>query len=121
VFSYKYEAQLGGLSLMEGTRNLSFTMLDLSAWYFQPVYRDWLKLFVRAGLGSTVVSDEWEGEELDSESSAGVLVAGGVETFFGKSFGMNLEVYYRSYGVTLEGMNSEEVHAAGLVLNLVWR
>ena len=44
--------RMGGLSLLEGTRNLSFTMLDVSAWYFQPIYKDWLKLFVRGGTWS---------------------------------------------------------------------
>ena len=121
LFSYKYQAQLGGLSLLEGTRNLTFTMLDISAWYFQPIYKDWLKLFARAGLGATLISDEWEGEELDSEESSGVVLSGGIETFFGKAFGMNLEIYFRTYGVTLEGMDNDETHASGVLLNLVWR
>ena len=73
------------------------------------------------GLGATVISDEWEGEELDSEDSAGVVLSGGIETLFGKTFGMNLEIYLRTYGVTLEGMNNEETTASGIVLNLVWR
>jgi len=121
VFSYKYTAALGGFPLMESTRNITFMMGDISGWYFQPIWKDRLKLFARLGLGATTAMDEWNDKELSSTDSAGVLLAGGAEWFFGRVFGLNLEIYMRTYGVTLEGMGDKEVIASGLVLNLMWR
>lgn len=120
AFVYKYSAGFGPFS-KEGERALTFMMIDISGWYFQPIYKDIWKLFVRLGLGSTTVADEIDGQETDSKSSAGVLLAAGLEGFFGQNWAFFAEVYGRSYGVTFQGMDDKEIWLAGLVLGVNYR
>lgn len=120
AFVYKYKAGFGPFS-KEGERALTFVMYDVSGWYFQPIYKDIWKLFVRLGLGATKATDEVDGEESSSESSAGVILAAGLEGFFSKNFAFFAELYGRSYGVTFQGMDDTEIWLVGLTLGLNYR
>jgi len=121
LFAYKYEAGLGPLTAEAGTREFTFSMFELCGWYFLPIYADVWKLFARAGLGRTVVTDEFEGEKVEETESVGLVGAGGVEWFLTHHFALTMEVYVRTWGITLEGMDDKEVMTSGLSFNLMWR
>lgn len=120
AFAYKYSAGVSPF-VAEGERVLTFVMYDISGWYFQPIYKDTWKLFARLGLGATSATDEIDGKESSSESSAGVILAAGVEGFFTKNFAFFAELYGRSYGVTFQGMDDKEIWLMGLVLGVNYR
>lgn len=121
VFAYKYEAGFGTLKAEAGSRNFTFSMYEICGWYFLPIYADVWKLFARAGLGGTVVADEFDGEKVEETESVGLVGAGGVEWFLTHHFALTMEVYFRTWGVTLEGMDDKEVMTSGLTFNLMWR
>jgi len=122
VAGFAYETYLGGgdIKLDTGRLDMTFLMGDVSGWYFLPVWSDVLKLYGRVGIGTTTSKREFEGEELESEDSVGVVASAGLECFLSESFALTMDIFYRTYGVKLQGLD-DEVATDGLTLNAIWR
>lgn len=117
VNGYAYEVQLFGEPVAD--LELTFTTLDLSAWYFIPV-ADSFEVTLRAGISSTMATTRL-GTFEDSDESAGFHLGVGGDVFLGESFALQAEIFHRSYGVAFASTDDKEVSATGLQLGVRWR
>jgi hypothetical protein len=115
VSDFVYELTVAGAST---ELQLTFSMYDLSGWYFLPVGQSW-ELHARLGLGNT--TGEFKGGNLNEEdSSTGFVVGLGAEWFFAESFALSIEGHWRSYGLAFEGVK-DEITTTGLAIGVMWK
>lgn len=118
VSDFRYRLEALGEDLAEF--RLTFVALDASGFYFLPLGKRF-ELAFRGGLSATSASLSLNDESLEEESSAGVHLGIGGHLFFGKTFALVSELFYRTYGVAFVATNEEEVTVSGVWVGVRWR